>query len=59
MLITRLNAALLTAPLTASFGSAIYPSDGSTSELLVKFADGQLYQAKEKYYHRKENQDAL
>lgn len=57
MLISRLNAALLTAPLTASFGSAIYPSDGCTSQLLVKAADRQLYQAKAKHYHREEDDD--
>jgi diguanylate cyclase (GGDEF)-like protein len=58
ILITRLNAALVTAPLTVSFGSAIYPSDGCTSELLVKSADRQLYQAKAKHYYREENKDA-
>jgi diguanylate cyclase (GGDEF)-like protein len=57
MLITRLNAALITAPLTVSFGSAIYPSDGYTSQLLVETADRQLYQAKAKHYHREEEKD--
>ena len=57
MLITRFNAALVTAPLTVSFGSAIYPSDGCTSQLLIETADRQLYQAKKKHYHREEKND--
>lgn len=57
-LIIRLKAALITAPLTVSFGSASYPSHGNTSQLLVKAADRQLYHAKAIHYHRKENQDA-
>lgn len=57
ILITRLNAALITAPLTVSFGSATYPSDGCASQLLIKTADRQLYQAKEKHYYREEKKD--
>jgi diguanylate cyclase (GGDEF)-like protein len=57
MLITRFNSALVTAPLTVSFGSAIYPSDGCTSQLLVETADRQLYQAKKKHYNREEKKD--
>lgn len=53
-LITRLKTALTTAPLTVSFGSATYPLDGSSSQLLVKAADRQLYKAKAKHYQREE-----
>jgi diguanylate cyclase (GGDEF)-like protein len=56
MLVARLNAALMTAPLTVSFGSAIYPTDGRTSHLLVETADKQLYEAKAKHYSRKEEE---
>lgn len=57
MLTIRLNTALKTTPLTASFGAATYPSDGCTSQLLIKTADDQLYQAKAKHYHREEEKD--
>lgn len=57
MLITRLNSALVTAPLSVSFGSAIYPADGCTSQLLIKTADRHLYQAKAKYYQREEEHE--
>ena len=52
VLIARLKAALASAPLSLSLGSATHPSDGETSQALIEIADKRMYQAKSQYHQR-------
>jgi GGDEF domain-containing protein len=47
-----LKAALASAPLSLSLGSATYPLDGETSQALLEIADKHMYQAKSLYHQR-------
>lgn len=45
-LIGRITNALKDAPLTMSFGTAVFPGDGLDSKALIEIADSRLYKAK-------------
>lgn len=45
-LIERIKNALKDAPLSMSFGTAVFPVDGQNSKELIQIADSRLYQAK-------------
>lgn len=46
LLVERLQKALLSAPLTLSFGIATFPTDAMDARSLIKVADSKLYEAK-------------
>lgn len=45
-MLTRLQEAFASAPVSVSFGTAVYPADGETTRALLAAADHRLYEAK-------------